>query len=424
MELEKDKTSQAALTAFQEIMEQEKEKGEWGFKSAKKIIKIYFLRKDNANLIKAFKNFLTYLRNVTRNESEKAIQALLELVSQSDQPDLLLQIYQITLDAMKLTKNEGLWLKTSLRLAQLYMTKGEVELLSKTLAELHAACRRPDGSDDESKSTVQLQVYCLEIQMVTQHDGNNVPRLKALFNRASNLATAIAPPHVHAVVNECGGHIYLRERDWDNARNIFFKAFINYNEASSPQRVVCLKYHIIANALRSLHSSDKDKQDKTQGRKINPFDTRETKAFINDPGIQLMKEINEAYMNDDLKAFERLLSGQYPHYKREVEEDKVLRHHMPLVLNNIRVNVLLLLLQPYTRLSIGFIAKELNMPNSEVEGLLVSLILDGLVVGHIDQIKQILDLGGTGSKTSKYKAIASYSQRLEQLARTVCSKAC
>jgi len=304
------------------------------------------------------------------------------------------------------------------------MTKGEVELLSKTLGELHAACRRPDGSDDESKSTIQLQVYCLEIQMVTAHDSSNITRLKALFNRASNLATAIAPPQVHAVVNECGGHIYLRERDWDSARNIFFKAFIAYNEASSPQRVVCLKYHIVANALRPLHSSDRDKLDKTQGRKINPFDTRETKAFINDPSIQLMKEINEAYMNDDLKGFEKLLSQQYPHYLREVEADGVLKKHLPLVLNNIRVNVLLNLLLPYTRLSIGFIAKELNMPNAEVESLLVSLILDGLVVGHIDQIKQILDLGGTGSKTSKYKAIASYSQRLEQLARTVCAKAC
>ena len=38
--------------------------------------------------------------------------------------------------------------------------------------------------------------------------------------------------------------------------------------------------------------------------------------------------------------------------------------------------------------------QELNIPEKDVEQLLVSLILDNRIQGHIDQVNQLLDLGG------------------------------
>lgn len=37
--------------------------------------------------------------------------------------------------------------------------------------------------------------------------------------------------------------------------------------------------------------------------------------------------------------------------------------------------------------------QELNIPEKDVEHLLVSLILDNRVQGHIDQVNQLLELG-------------------------------
>ncbi len=48
--------------------------------------------------------------------------------------------------------------------------------------------------------------------------------------------------------------------------------------------------------------------------------------------------------------------------------------------------VLLKIIQPYTRVRIPFIAQKLNIPAPDVEQLLVTLILDGRVAGHIDQV--------------------------------------
>ena len=44
------------------------------------------------------------------------------------------------------------------------------------------------------------------------------------------------------------------------------------------------------------------------------------------------------------------------------------------------------LIEPYTRIRIPFVSKELNIPAPDVEQLLVSLILDNRIQGHIDQV--------------------------------------
>ncbi len=44
------------------------------------------------------------------------------------------------------------------------------------------------------------------------------------------------------------------------------------------------------------------------------------------------------------------------------------------------------LIEPYTRIRIPFVSKELNIPTQDVEQLLVSLILDNRIQGHIDQV--------------------------------------
>ncbi len=48
--------------------------------------------------------------------------------------------------------------------------------------------------------------------------------------------------------------------------------------------------------------------------------------------------------------------------------------------------VVLKLIQPYTRIRIAFVAQQLNVDERDVEQLLVSLILDGRIQGHIDQV--------------------------------------
>jgi hypothetical protein len=53
------------------------------------------------------------------------------------------------------------------------------------------------------------------------------------------------------------------------------------------------------------------------------------------------------------------------------------------LLRNIRTQVLIKLIKPYTRIQIPFISTELNIDVSEVENLLVSCILDKYVFSSV-----------------------------------------
>ena len=70
-------------------------------------------------------------------------------------------------------------------------------------------------------------------------------------------------------------------------------------------------------------------------------------------------------------------------------EDTFIREHIEDLLRNIRTQVLIKLIKPYTRIQIQFISGELNIETGDVESLLVSCILDSTISGRIDQV----DLG-------------------------------
>ena len=125
-------------------------------------------------------------------------------------------------------------------------------------------------------------------------------------------------------------------------------------------------------------------------------------------------------------------------------DDPFIRDYIEELLKNIRTQVLIKLIKPYTRIEVTFISKELNITPAEVESLLVSLILDNKVNGRIDQVNQRLELIAEyllfsfsflfffpvfhlfpsllrrGSDESrKYTAISKWSTQLGNLNRTV-----
>lgn len=59
---------------------------------------------------------------------------------------------------------------------------------------------------------------------------------------------------------------------------------------------------------------------------------------------------------------------------------------VPLPLLLLPLQVLLKLIQPYTRVRLPFISHALHIPEADVERLLVSLILDNRIEGYVDQV--------------------------------------
>ena len=112
---------------------------------------------------------------------EKSINNMLDFIEKGahdkDSYKCMEQFYSLTLQSFHSSNNERLWLKTSVKLARLWLDRKQYTLLAKNLRDLHKACRWEDGTDDPNKGTYSLELYALEIQMYT--DTKNNKRLKA-----------------------------------------------------------------------------------------------------------------------------------------------------------------------------------------------------------------------------------------------------
>jgi COP9 signalosome complex subunit 2 len=198
-------------------------------------------------------------------------------------------MYEITLEALKSANNDRLWFNTNLKLANLYLSTGKVADVERILEILKRSCQLPDGSDDVSKATHLLEVYCLEIQLCTATE--NALRMRLIYPKTLNLNAAVSDPRIMGVIREEGGKMYMIEGQWMEAFNELFEAFRAFQQVGNIRAKTCLKYLALASMLAA---SD-----------INPFSAAETKAFKDDAEIIAMLELRRALDTGDLRRFER-----------------------------------------------------------------------------------------------------------------------
>jgi len=400
----KENDPKAALESFQRVLDLENgEKGEWGFKALKQMIKINFRLNNFEEMMTRYKQLLLYIKSaVTRNHSEKSINSILDYISTSKQMELLQNFYETTLDALRDAKNERLWFKTMTKLGKLYFDREEFNRLARILKQLRSSCQTDEGEDDLKKGTQLLEVYALEIQMYTAQKNNK--KLKALYDQSLHIKSAIPHPLILGVIRECGGKMHLREGEFEKAHTDFFEAFKNYDESGSPRRTTCLKYLVLANMLMKSG--------------INPFDSQEAKPYKNDVEIVAMTNLVTAYQNNDINEFEKILKVN----RQTIMEDAFIREHIEDLLRNIRTQVLIKLIKPYTRIQIQFISGELNIESGDVESLLVSCILDNTISGRIDQVSGVLELDKSSEGSARYSALDKWNTQLNNLQKLVVNK--
>ncbi|KAF8640396.1 hypothetical protein AX17_000065 [Amanita inopinata Kibby_2008] len=406
----KDDNPEESLREFLAIVDQETEQGDWGFKALKQATKLLFLTlRRPHDALETYRRLLTYTKSaVTRNYSEKSINGILDYVGGGKggvvEVDILEKFYQATKDALEEAKNERLSLKTNLKLAKLWLDRKEFTRLSRLIRDLHRVTSTSIDSDDQSQRGTQLlEIYALEIQMY--NETRNFKKLKEIYNATSNIRSAIPHPRIMGVIKECGGKMWMGERQWNRASEDFFESFRNYDEAGSPQRIQVLKYLVLANMLT--------------GSEVNPFDSQETKPYKNDPEIKAMTDLVDAYQRREVHLAEKILKDN----NATIMADGFIRSHIGDLLRSLRTQYLIDLIKPYTRLELSFLAKQLNVDTEEVEELLVGLILEGRVEGRIDQVKMRLELDRKQSLEKKrYAALSKWTDALEAVYGTVVGK--
>ena len=366
---QKAESPEDAVTEFLGLPALESEKGDWGFKGLKQAIKLEFQLGRYEDAVLHYKELLTYVKSaVTRTYSEKSINNMLDRIEKAADDEKAYQcmeeFYSLTLNSFQSTNNDRLWLKTNVKLARLYFDKKEYRKLTEKVRELHKACQKEDGSDDPSKGTYSLEVYALEIQMYAETRNNK--RLKALYQRALTVRSAVPHPKIMGIIRECGGKMHMSEENWKQAQSDFFESFKNYDEAGSMQRIQVLKYLVLTTML--MKST------------INPFDSQETKPYKNDPRISAMTDLVDAYQRDDIHQYETILRDN-----QDLLSDPFIAENIDEVSRDMRTKAVLKLIAPYSRFTLAFIAKQIRISVAEVQDILGVCIVEKKLLAKINQ---------------------------------------
>jgi COP9 signalosome complex subunit 2 len=120
---------------------------------------------------------------------------------------------------------------------------------------------------------------------------------------------------------------------------------------------------------------------------INPFESQETKPYKNDPRISAMTDLVDAYQKDELHRYEKILRAN-----QDLLEDPFIAENIDEVSRNMRTKAVLKLIAPYTRFTLDFISKQLEISLAEVQNILGSLVVDNLLRGKIDQCRGTVEV--------------------------------
>ena len=137
---------------------------------------------------------------------------------------------------------------------------------------------------------------------------------------------------------------------------------------------MCLKYLVLANMLMQ---SD-----------VDPFGSQEAKSFQTNEEVKAMTDLVQAYQANDIASFESLLEK----HKKSISEDAFVAEHIQALLDNVRTQVLLKTVRPYSKVKLPHLSEELNIPEKELESLLVNLVLDDVLDAKINQVTGMLEI--------------------------------
>ena len=360
------------------------------------------LGRERERIMEKYQELLSFAALVTRNEFSDSINKVLNHVGEAD-ASLCEKVYEMTLSKLKALGNqERMWFQTNIKLCRLYIANSNVAGAIQILQDLHQSCLDKDGRDDKSKGSQLLEIYALEFSIYS--DSKDNAKLKELFHRTKDLSAEINDPRSMSVIHECWGKMYANESKWALAFGEFFSAFKLYQEIGMSQAKQCLKYVVISGLL--AHNQ------------ANPFDAQEAKVYEKLPEIQAMVNLRSAYERGDSIEMESILRQN----SRSILDDSFIRQHLDEILRRVRLKTLADFVVPYTRVKISFLATKLAVSESEIEALLIRLILEENIIGKIDQIEGVLDLTPKSIGNQKFLAFQQWITALEGINHSLANR--
>ncbi|RCK54883.1 COP9 signalosome complex subunit 2 [Candida viswanathii] len=392
----KDDDQETAIEKFKKIVElkdkePEDDDYEYIFKSHKQLMKLYFSEKNYDAMLDVLTELFTIVSKIDKSYFEDSIsKMILHYSSDSNDFDFLNRFYNILLDKAQLN-NVRLWFKINTNLLNL---KIEQEQYQEIPQLLHQIYQKLKTSSESIQKSFTLQIIASEIEYlskVSNDDNSNLARMGQLYRMSLKITTAVTHPKILAIIKECGGKVQFYRENFEKARVEFYESFKSYDEAGSALKYKLLKYVALCSLLTESE--------------LDPFESQETQTIAKSREFDSLKLLIKAYSLLDLQEFQTILVEQRTLDDSGFYKDPIFVTSCKEILKNLRSKILLNYIKGYSAIKFDFLCNQLKITESELEGLLLRLIMGGrLKDSKVDYVHKVIFTETNGSNKNSNRA--------------------
>lgn len=254
-----------------------------------------------------------------------------------------------------------------------------------------------------------LLVEVLLFESKTYHALSNLPKARASLTSARTTANAIyCPPKMQAALDLQSGILHAAdERDFKTAYSYFYEAFEGYDGADSPKALTALKYMLLSKIMLS------------QAEEVATVCGSKTALKYAGKELEAMRAVATASHKRSLADFQAALKT----YKRELEEDAVVRAHLGALYDTMLEQNLCRIVEPYMRVQVDHVARSIRLPVVQVEKKLSQMILDKKLNGILDQGEGVLIVFDESPLEKTYETVLETIHHMSKVVDTLYQKA-
>ena len=222
---------------------------------------------------------------------------------------------------------------------------------------------------------IKLELIIMNIQIL-KHEGNNID-IKSLYLEANKLMIdqVFEDKFLTGIINEEGGKISMRQKDFNKALEKFKFAFHSYRDTGSEEEAVtALKYAFIVSLLVLDSSIIVTKE--------------EANLYSKHQSLMNLVKLFDAYNALDIKKIIDI-------WKKDIipkEKDKFIQENKDDILYNIRINYVVRKLKAFKNCKFDVIEKEIGVNNDELLGMIMNIAKNQLARVKINFVKKQLEI--------------------------------
>ena len=364
------------IQSYKEIIELEisnSQEHKWAFKCYEKLAIIYIKKTNVGEFENSVKYIAQYYSKIEDRDKQDTIREICSEIRLLTDIKLKIDFYQILMNNLKDNGITREYFYVGVELCKLFSLNKKYKELKEMLPSLMEDV--DNYEEKEMVKNIKLELIIMNIQ-IFKHEGNTID-IKSLYLEANKLMIdqVFEDKFLTGIINEEGGKIAMRQKDFNNALEKFKFAFHSYRDMGHEEEAVtALKYAFIVSLLVLDSSIIVTKEE------ANLYSKHKT--------LMNLVKLFDAYNALDIKKTIDI-------WRKDVlpnEKDKFIQENKDDILYNIRINYVVKKLKAFKNCKFDMIEKEIEVDNNELLGMVMNIARNQLAKVKINFVKKQLEI--------------------------------